>query len=127
MSARPRNLRPIAGALVGLSLLMWDASGRSAPSSARDVGALLTISIDPQPVSLGTDPVVDLRVTNGGSATVWFEGLLRPGFDIRTMTLPDTFQEHDDPAKQYAAAGLAADDIARIVSTHFVAKAQARG
>ncbi len=55
------------------------------------------------------------------------EGLLRPGFDIRTMTLPDIFQEHDDPAKQYATAGLAADDIARIVSAHFVAKAQARG
>ena len=27
------------------------------------------------------------------------EGLLRPGFDIRTMTLPDIFQEHDDPAE----------------------------
>ena len=55
------------------------------------------------------------------------EGLLRPGFDIRTMTLPDIFQEHDSPEKQYETAGLAAGDIARVVSNHFVAKAQARG
>ncbi len=55
------------------------------------------------------------------------EGLLRPGFDIRTMTLPDLFQEHDDPARQYETAGLAAGDIVRVVSTHFVARAQARG
>jgi len=55
------------------------------------------------------------------------EGLLRPGFDIRTMTLPDLFQEHDDPAKQYETAGLAAADIARVVRAHFVKKAQARG
>jgi 1-deoxy-D-xylulose-5-phosphate synthase len=55
------------------------------------------------------------------------EGLLRPGFDIRTMTLPDVFQEHDSPDKQYETAGLAAADIVRVVSTHFVVKAQARG
>jgi len=55
------------------------------------------------------------------------EGLLRPGFDIRTMTLPDIFQEHDSPEKQYETAGLGAADIVRVVSTHFVAKAQARG
>ena len=65
-----------------------------------------------------------------GGAVLHFianEGLMRPGFDIRTMTLPDIFQEHDDPAKQYETAGLAAADIARVVSTHFVKKAQARG
>jgi 1-deoxy-D-xylulose-5-phosphate synthase len=55
------------------------------------------------------------------------EGLLRPGFDIRTMTLPDLFQEHDSPEKQYETAGLAASDIARVVQAHFVTKAQARG
>jgi 1-deoxy-D-xylulose-5-phosphate synthase len=54
-------------------------------------------------------------------------GLLRPGFDIRTMTLPDVFQEHDDPAKQYETAGLGASDIARVVANHFVRKAKARG
>jgi 1-deoxy-D-xylulose-5-phosphate synthase len=52
------------------------------------------------------------------------EGLLRPGFDIRTMTLPDVFQEHDDPATQYETAGLTAADIVRVVSAHFVKKAQ---
>jgi 1-deoxy-D-xylulose-5-phosphate synthase len=54
-------------------------------------------------------------------------GLLRPGFDIRTMTLPDVFQEHDDPAKQYETAGLGASDIARVVANHFVRKTKARG
>ncbi len=52
------------------------------------------------------------------------EGLLRPGLDIRTMTLPDVFQEHDEPARQYDTAGLGADDIVRVVSAHFAAKAQ---
>jgi len=43
------------------------------------------------------------------------------------MTLPDFFQEHDDPARQYETAGLAAADIARIIGAHFVKKASARG
>ncbi len=55
------------------------------------------------------------------------EGLLRPGLEVRTMTLPDIFQEHDDPARQYETAGLAAADIARIIGAHFVKKASARG
>ena len=55
------------------------------------------------------------------------EGLLRPGLEIRTLTLPDTFQEHDDPARQYETAGLAAADIARVIGAHFVKKASARG
>ena len=55
------------------------------------------------------------------------EGLLRPGLEVRTMTLPDFFQEHDDPARQYETAGLAAADIARIIGAHFVKKASARG
>ena len=55
------------------------------------------------------------------------EGLLRPGFEIRTMTLPDQFQEHDDPARQYETAGLASSDIAGLIAAHFVKKASARG
>jgi 1-deoxy-D-xylulose-5-phosphate synthase len=54
------------------------------------------------------------------------EGLLRPGLEVRTMTLPDTFQEHDDPARQYETAGLAAGDIARLIGAHFVKKALLR-
>jgi 1-deoxy-D-xylulose-5-phosphate synthase len=50
------------------------------------------------------------------------KGLLRPGFDIRTMTLPDVFQEHDSPDQQYETACLAAADIVRVVSTHFAKK-----
>jgi len=52
------------------------------------------------------------------------EGLLRPGLEIRTMTLPDIFQDHDDPVKQYAEAGLDADSIARLVSARIVRKAR---
>ena len=55
------------------------------------------------------------------------EGLLRPGLEVRTLTLPDLFLEHDDPARQYEAAGLAAGDIARVVAAHFVKKASSRG
>ena len=46
------------------------------------------------------------------------EGLTDAGLKIRTMRLPDRFQEHDKPEKQYAEAGL---DAAGIVET--VAKA----
>jgi 1-deoxy-D-xylulose-5-phosphate synthase len=42
------------------------------------------------------------------------EGLLDAGLKIRTMRLPDRFQEHDKPEKQYAEAGL---DAAGIVDT----------
>jgi 1-deoxy-D-xylulose-5-phosphate synthase len=40
------------------------------------------------------------------------EGLLRPGFAVRTLTLPDRFQDQDDPLAQYGQAGLNAQDIA---------------
>jgi 1-deoxy-D-xylulose-5-phosphate synthase len=42
------------------------------------------------------------------------EGLTDTGLKIRTMRLPDRFQEHDKPEKQYAEAGL---DAAGIVET----------
>ena len=45
------------------------------------------------------------------------EGLLDTGLKIRTMRLPDTFQEHDSPAKQYAEAGLDAAGIVKTVLT----------
>ncbi len=32
---------------------------------------------------------------------------------VRTLTLPDIFQDHDDPQKQYEAAGLMAKDIVK--------------
>jgi 1-deoxy-D-xylulose-5-phosphate synthase len=52
------------------------------------------------------------------------EGLLRPGLEIRTMTLPDVFQDHDDPVKQYAAAGLDAQSIVNLVAARIVKKAR---
>ncbi len=42
------------------------------------------------------------------------EGLIDAGLRLRTMRLPDVFQEHDSPDKQYAEAGL---DAAAIVET----------
>ncbi|MFN3748772.1 MAG: 1-deoxy-D-xylulose-5-phosphate synthase [Sphingorhabdus sp.] len=38
-------------------------------------------------------------------------GLTDAGLKIRTMRLPDKFQEHDNPQKQYDEAGLNAPDI----------------
>ena len=45
------------------------------------------------------------------------DGLLDAGLKVRTMTLPDSFQDHDTPLKQYDEAGLNAQ--------HIVAKAMA--
>jgi 1-deoxy-D-xylulose-5-phosphate synthase len=39
------------------------------------------------------------------------EGLTDGGLKIRTMRLPDVFQDHDDPVKQYDEAGLNAPHI----------------
>jgi 1-deoxy-D-xylulose-5-phosphate synthase len=39
------------------------------------------------------------------------EGLTDAGLKIRTMRLPDMFQDHDDPVKQYDEAGLNAQHI----------------
>ena len=38
-------------------------------------------------------------------------GLIDGGLKLRTMRLPDSFQEHDKPEKQYAEAGLDAESI----------------
>jgi len=40
------------------------------------------------------------------------KGALDGGLKIRTLHLPDVFQDHDKPEVQYAAAGLDADQIA---------------
>ena len=40
------------------------------------------------------------------------KGALDAGLKIRTLTLPDVFQDQDSPAAMYAAAGLNADQIA---------------
>ncbi|MXO59895.1 1-deoxy-D-xylulose-5-phosphate synthase [Altererythrobacter salegens] len=43
------------------------------------------------------------------------EGLLDAGLKIRTMRLPDLFQDHEDPTKQYDEAGLNAPHIVEMV------------
>ncbi|HEV2867152.1 MAG TPA: transketolase C-terminal domain-containing protein, partial [Allosphingosinicella sp.] len=43
------------------------------------------------------------------------EGLIDAGLKLRTMRLPDRFQDQDKPEKQYAEAGLDADGIVATV------------
>jgi 1-deoxy-D-xylulose-5-phosphate synthase len=43
------------------------------------------------------------------------EGLTDAGLKVRTLRLPDIYQDHDAPAKQYADAGLDAAGIVRTV------------
>jgi 1-deoxy-D-xylulose-5-phosphate synthase len=43
------------------------------------------------------------------------EGLVDAGLKIRTLRLPDVFQDHDTPDKQYEAAGLTAPHIVETV------------
>jgi 1-deoxy-D-xylulose-5-phosphate synthase len=43
------------------------------------------------------------------------EGLIDAGLKLRTMRLPDRFQEHDKPEKQYDEAGLNAPHIVQTV------------
>jgi 1-deoxy-D-xylulose-5-phosphate synthase len=45
------------------------------------------------------------------------EGWTDDGLKIRTMRLPDTFQDHDKPERQYAEAGLDAAGIVKTVLT----------
>jgi 1-deoxy-D-xylulose-5-phosphate synthase len=45
------------------------------------------------------------------------EGLIDGGLKLRTMRLPDIFQDQDKPELQYAAAGLDADAIVETVLT----------
>jgi 1-deoxy-D-xylulose-5-phosphate synthase len=43
------------------------------------------------------------------------EGLIDGGLKLRTLRLPDMFQDHDKPERQYADAGLDADAIVATV------------
>jgi 1-deoxy-D-xylulose-5-phosphate synthase len=45
------------------------------------------------------------------------EQLLRPGLTLRTLTLPDAFQDHDDLDRQYDDAGLNAAGLVRIIES----------
>ena len=53
----------------------------------------------------------------GAHVLTWLsdEGLTDAGLKVRTLRLPDYFQDHDSPAKQYAEAGLDAPAIVTAV------------
>jgi 1-deoxy-D-xylulose-5-phosphate synthase len=53
------------------------------------------------------------------------EGILDRGLKIRTLTLPDIYQDHDNPNRQYAEAGLDARSIIETVMTALGRKALA--
>jgi 1-deoxy-D-xylulose-5-phosphate synthase len=44
-------------------------------------------------------------------------GLAHAGLALRTLTLPDRFQDHDDPQRQYDEAGLNAASIAQVIES----------
>ncbi|ASG23766.1 1-deoxy-D-xylulose-5-phosphate synthase [Nitrospirillum viridazoti] len=54
------------------------------------------------------------------------EGLFDSGLKFRPMVLPDRYQEHDNPAKQYDEAGLNANGIVDTVLKALGANAQVR-
>ncbi len=54
------------------------------------------------------------------------EGLLDQGLKVRTLTLPDTFQDHGKPDQMYADAGLDADSIAQVAEAALKAGGKAR-
>ena len=54
-------------------------------------------------------------------------GALDRGVKIRTLTLPDIFQDHDKPEVMYAAAGLDADGIVRAALTALGADRAVKG
>jgi 1-deoxy-D-xylulose-5-phosphate synthase len=49
--------------------------------------------------------------------------LLRPGLVLRTLHLPDVFQEHDDPQRQYDQAGLNAAGIIGVIESSLIRSA----
>ncbi|HYE51266.1 MAG TPA: 1-deoxy-D-xylulose-5-phosphate synthase [Azospirillaceae bacterium] len=99
-----------------------DLAARGLPATVAD--ARFAKPLDEELVRrLATEHEVLITVEEGsvggfGSFVLHFlanEGLLDQGVKIRPMVLPDTFQDHDSPAKQYEEAGLTA--------RHIVAKA----
>ena len=59
----------------------------------------------------GPDPAT-FKTTNIVLHALAEQGLLDKGLKVRTLTLPDVFQDQDTPEKMYEAAGLDARSIA---------------
>jgi len=55
------------------------------------------------------------------------KGALDRGLKVRTLTLPDTFQDHDKPEAMYVQAGLDADGISRAALAALGVSAVAKG
>ncbi len=51
--------------------------------------------------------------------------LLRSGIEVRNLMLPDVFQDHDDPVRQYDAAGLNGEGVASVIASRVLKLASA--
>ncbi len=45
---------------------------------------------------------------------------------VRTLTLPDSYQDHDSPERMYAEAGLDAPSIVKVVEAALPARPEAK-
>ena len=90
-----------------------------APAAVRrlnESGRLVVVVTNQSGVGLGYYNKAQLSLFHAAmSAALAEHGALDRGLKIRTLTLPDIFQDHDKPELQYAQAGLDAEGIARSV------------
>ena len=108
VSRRPRKLRDMDG--MGLSTTVADMRF----AKPLDGGA------DPQIAYYARSVRDDRRSRDCGFGAHVLtlasdEGLIDGGLKLRTMRLPDRFQDHDNPVKQYDEAGLNAPHIVETV------------
>ena len=108
----------------GMGAVLGAASGKPAGTSCDN-------SVDPQRVPLDEELIRRLLATHEVAVTVEEAaigglgahvltmasdaGLIDAGLKLRTMRLPDRFQDQDKPEKQYAEAGLDAEGIVETV------------
>ena len=100
-------------------------------ASSGDVGAALSVTVADARFAKPLDEELIMRVAREHEAVITVEegsvggfgafvlqmlaarGVLDRGVKIRTLTLPDTFQDHDKPDAMYADAGLDAEGIVK--------------
>ena len=102
-----------SAAWIAQRLLESDATGVNAQTDTPD-GAGAANWLAGAMISLGWCGVVLGAVGGLGAHVLTFAsdtGLTDNGLKVRTMSLPDMFQDQDDPMKQYDEAGLNAPQI----------------
>ena len=110
-----RELPAIAQAVrdTGIRVVYSSADYLWAADGALDIAALQHALDAAQ--ALGA-PRLKMAIGGFGAFVLQFlaeKGALDRGLKIRTLTLPDIFQDHDRPEVQYAVAGLDAEGIVK--------------